>query len=67
AKFTFFPPIPKCCRNLKMDKMFCFCEAVIQFFSQLFNINKLGLINHACGDVLTPGWQCGVYTIPDGS
>ncbi|ESQ47449.1 hypothetical protein EUTSA_v10022046mg [Eutrema salsugineum] len=60
----FIPPIPQCCQNLKMDNMFCLCEAVIPIFAQNFDVNKLGLVNHACGDLLGPGFHCGIYTIP---
>uniref|UniRef100_A0A1J3GBK1 Bifunctional inhibitor/plant lipid transfer protein/seed storage helical domain-containing protein n=2 Tax=Noccaea caerulescens TaxID=107243 RepID=A0A1J3GBK1_NOCCA len=57
----FNPPIPECCANLKLDKMYCLYEAVRPIFGERFDFFKLGQLSHACGD-LKP--YCGIYKIP---
>ncbi|CAH2052909.1 unnamed protein product [Thlaspi arvense] len=67
AEFTIYSSDTQCCNNLKMDKMYCLCEAVIPTFGQNFDFFKLGQLFHACGDVKPPGSYCGVYKIPGGA
>ncbi|CAL9222048.1 unnamed protein product [Arabidopsis halleri] len=55
----FIPPIPECCKNLKIDKMYCLCDAVNPTFGERFDVKKLGKLSHACGDLLAPGSYCG--------
>ncbi|EOA31869.1 hypothetical protein CARUB_v10015097mg [Capsella rubella] len=62
----FVPPIPQCCQNLKIDKMYCLCDAVNPRFLEEFDVKKLIKLSHACGDLLVPGSYCGVYKVPGG-
>ncbi|KAG7583107.1 Bifunctional inhibitor/plant lipid transfer protein/seed storage helical domain [Arabidopsis suecica] len=63
----FIPPIPECCKNLKIDKMYCLCDAVKKPFLQVFDVTKIGKLSHACGDLLVPGSYCGLYKVPGGA
>ncbi|XP_010488443.1 PREDICTED: uncharacterized protein LOC104766284 [Camelina sativa] len=63
----FFPPIPQCCNNLKIDKMYCICDAVNPRLAEQIDVKKLSLLSQACGDLLVPGSYCGVYKVPGGA
>ncbi|XP_006299901.2 uncharacterized protein LOC17892719 [Capsella rubella] len=63
----FIPPIPQCCKNLKIDKMRCLCNAVNSQFIQVFDVQKLNKLSHACGNLLIPGSYCGLYKVPGGA